>query len=142
MKKYVRVCVLIGLMVSMTGFFFYGVAAEATKQELKPMIRVSPNELSFNCTIIERGKEVIATNASKRPMPMNARTSDSWISVSPATQPNVQSMGKAPFTVTVDCHELKGAKAWVGSVIFEGSGSTAKVIVKAKPQLEPAPRAK
>ena len=140
MKKYLCSIVLLSVIIVLTGFVGYVEAKDTVKSELKPMIRVKPTELSFNCNIVERGKEIAATNASKRTMTMNAKSSESWITVEPPVQPDFQPMGTATFTVSVNCRELKGAKLWTGSATIEGMGFVSKVLVKAKPKLEPAAR--
>ena len=140
MKKYLCSVVLLVVMIVITGFVGYVEAKDTVKSELNPMMRVRPAELSFNCNIVERGKEFAATNASKRTMTMNAKSSESWVTVEPSTQPDVQPMGTATFMVSVNCRELKGAKLWTGSVTIEGMGSISKILVKAKPKLEPAAR--
>ena len=89
MKKCFTIFVLLIVVPAITGFFRYGEAREAQNKELKPMVRVSPNELNFNCSIMERAKGISATNASTQTMTIKAGTTESWILIEPGEQPDV-----------------------------------------------------
>lgn len=129
--------ILMSIMIMAAGFAAPVLAKDPDSRELAPIIKTKPEQLVFNCNIVERSKEIIAVNASKRTMPLNASSSASWIAVSPSSQPDVRPMGSAVFNVSVDCKQLRGEKIKAGAVTVEGMGFRSRVPVRVRTEPQP-----
>lgn len=107
-------------------------AAEKTKLEPAPVLRVRPNSLSFVCGPAERGKEIAATNLYSQPVDIKASATADWIKVEPSGQSQVSLGGTGMFTVFVDCKAIKPKPAGVGYVVLESMGFINKVKIQVK----------
>jgi len=112
-------------------------AAEKTKLEPAPVLRVRPNSHSFVCGPAERGKEIAATNLYRQPVDIKASTTADWIKVEPSVQNQVSTGGTGMFTVIVDCKAIKPKPVGVGYVVLESMGFINKVRIQAKSIPEP-----
>lgn len=109
-------------------------AAEKTGVEPSVVLRVKPGSHTFVCGSVERGKEIGATNISRRAVDIRATGTADWIRVEPGLQTQVPTGGTALFTASVDCSRIKPRSSSVGYVVLESMGrvSKVKILVKSK----------
>ncbi len=140
MKRTLLFSIFLMIMMMAAGLAGLAAAKDPDRKELAPIIKTNPSILNFNCNAVERAKEIAVTNASKKAMTINATANQSWITVEPASQPDIRPLGVTTFRVSVDCRELRGSKIETGLVSVEGMGFGSKVAVRAKSKLGPAAR--
>ncbi|HOP39840.1 MAG TPA: hypothetical protein PLI53_02230 [Geobacteraceae bacterium] len=116
---------------------FCFMSAAIAEKDAAVILQVKPQGHAFRCAPVERAKEFMVTNVSKRTVAVNAVASHDWLNVTPATQPDVRPMGSAIFTVSVDCRKLDTTMPAKGAVLFEAMNGRRKVVITVNPAVEP-----
>ncbi len=106
-------------------------------RELADILKVSPPEQVFRCATVERIKEFVVTNLSKRTVTISATSLQTWAVISPSSQAEVAPMRSALFTVEVDCKALGVNKPAKGVVLFEAGNGRQKAYLRVNSPLSP-----